>query len=408
MNALQLFEASVPVAAAQNNDRLKALLGDLGGAAGPDKISIKGGKFRKIVGGVETYVHDRFFLDVVILGAVPYVSRVFYKGKFVDGANTPPTCSSDNGLDSNAQVEERQSDKCATCAQNQKGSKTNNQGKAGVACGFRKQLAVMIWGDQEAKVYLLYLPAASIFGDGKPAQGQLSFQKYVQLLVQRGIDPLSIVTRLQFDMSTEYPALLFSPALTHDNTAIQFVPAEYQPAFVQLSESQAVKDICTVAAPGQVVQINSTPALAAPVQQAAPALAAPSIPAQAPSIPAQAPGIPAMPSTIPNVPPMPSIPAMPSIPQVQAQPAAVATAPVSQPVMPAADASVTNVAAPAPAVSSVPAMPPMPSIPAMPSAPTAPTPQPVAATSAAPVVETSPLEASEVANWLAGLSAPAQ
>jgi hypothetical protein len=85
---------------------------------------------------------------------------VFYKGKFVDGANTPPTCSSDNGVDSNAQVEERQSDKCATCSQNQKGSKTNNQGKAGVASGFRKQLAVMIWGDQEAKVYLLDLPAA--------------------------------------------------------------------------------------------------------------------------------------------------------------------------------------------------------------------------------------------------------
>lgn len=404
MNALQLFESMVPSNAGQVNDALKALMGGVGGGAvGPDKISIEAGRFRKIVGGEQVYVHEGSSLDVIILGAVPYVSRVFYKGKYVKGSNDRPACSSANGVESDAQVEDRQSDKCATCYQNTKGSRTDNNGAPKVACGFRKQLAIYIWGDPEAKVYLLDLPAASIFGDGKPAKGLLSFNGYVNLMVRRGVDPRFMVTRLQFDVDTEYPCVLFAPALTPDNTAIQFVPQEHQQAFIALSESEDVKKITTVAAPGTVVQVNNAPALAAPVQQATPALAAPQVQPQVAPAP-QAQAQPVMPSATPNVPPMPSIPAMPVMPAMPQVPAAVATAPVSQPVMPTVGASVTNVAAPAPAVASVQTPP---AFPSTPNVATAPTPQPVSAGTAAPVVEVSPIEAGEVAAWLAGLSAPA-
>lgn len=407
VNALQLFEATAPLVAQTNNDRLKALMGDMGGDS-RNRLSIKAGRFRQIVGGNEIYVHPMPMIDVVILGAVPYVSRTYYAGQYQEGVDAKPACSSANGVDSDATVENRQSAKCEGCPQNMKGAKTNQDGSAGKACRYYKRVAVMVWGDPEGRVYQLDLPAASIFGDGKPQQGKLSFSAYAKLLGQRGIDPLGIVTRIEFDMSASAPQLLFSPAVNQEGTAIQFVPQEHLPAFVALSDSQPVKDICVVAAPGTVVQ--SAPALAAPVQVAqlqapAPVVPAPVVPAAPPvqQMP-QVPQMPAAPAVSPNVPVMPSIPAMPPLPAAPGYtpqaPAAAATAPVSAPVMPTAGASVTNVAVPAPAVAAVPAMP---QIPVMPSAPTAPTPQAVAA-APAPAIEVTPMLENDVTAWLNGLA----
>jgi hypothetical protein len=105
----------------------------LAGSGGGLRISIKGGVFRLLNDGVQLAALDERYMNVVVVKSSPDTQRTFYADTFVEGEVKPPTCWSANGITPDADVAEKQSDKCATCPQNIAGS-----GQPQLGCGAGK------------------------------------------------------------------------------------------------------------------------------------------------------------------------------------------------------------------------------------------------------------------------------
>jgi len=191
-----------------NSDMFKSLLEDnnkLIGSGGNDykRISIKGGKFRLMVGGEQVNVSKDDNIDIVIVDASP-ISRTYYEGSYDPKAVTPPSCWSEDTKTPSDKVpaSQKQSDKCATCPQSIKGS---GQGDSR-ACRFSQRLAVTLT-DDIATVYQLQLPATSLFGDAKG--GNMPMQSYAKFLNANKAPAIAVVTNMYFDDEAETPKLFF-------------------------------------------------------------------------------------------------------------------------------------------------------------------------------------------------------
>jgi hypothetical protein len=180
----------------------KSLAGGGGGGFGR-RISIKGGVFRLVAEGKEIAQIDERFLDVVVVNAAPTVSRSFYAKKFSESENSSPACWSDNGETPDAGVFSPQSDKCATCPQNIKGS---GEGETR-ACRFSQRIAVVLANDIEGDILQLTVPAKSLFG--KEENGNFPLQAYARWLSAQNIEPNEVITRMRFDTKAESPKLFF-------------------------------------------------------------------------------------------------------------------------------------------------------------------------------------------------------
>ena len=207
MSNVALFSASnVPAFAKKGelSNLAKSLAGGAGG--GGKRISIKGGVFRLLVDGKEVAAIDERFLDVVIVNAAPKIGRTFYMKAYDSDAPAGPDCWSADGETPDATAEKPQSDRCATCPQNVKGS---GQGESR-ACRYSQRLAVVLASDIEGNVMQLQLPATSIFG--KEDGDKRPLQAYARYLAAQNVSPEMLVTRMQFDTKSESPKLFFKPA----------------------------------------------------------------------------------------------------------------------------------------------------------------------------------------------------
>jgi len=201
---------------------------------GIKRLSIKGGTFRYIVGGQEIGQIEERHIDVVIVNAAPHVSRTLYLGEYVAGEKpVPPDCSSLNGIVPDEGVRNKQSENCATCPQNVKGSGRGTSRK----CRYSQHLAIVLANDVGGEVLKLTAPAGSIFGEGSKEAG-MSLQGYIKMLGTRSLDPSALVTRIKFDTSQESPTLGFTPLgwLTQ---------AQYDTAVMQGKSDSAMKAITT-------------------------------------------------------------------------------------------------------------------------------------------------------------------
>ena len=181
------------------------------GNGGIKRLSIRGGVFRKVVNGKEIAELEDRSIKAIIVKTAP-ISREYYQGQFVAGQNNPPTCwSADTNTGTPSEdvvVTDRQSATCFDCKQNIKGS---GQGESR-ACRFKQRIAVLL-ADQDGTVrskelYLLNLPATSLFGnEGK----KMGLQAYAKLLAGQGAMVASIVTEIRFDTDSSTPKLLFKP-----------------------------------------------------------------------------------------------------------------------------------------------------------------------------------------------------
>ena len=207
MSNVTIFNQEVPAflqGANGLNDLTKALAGKAAG--GGKRISIRGGVFRKIVGGEEVGKITSRELNVIIVNAARGVSRIYYAGKYDPNAIVPPTCVSNDGVHADAKDEGRQSDSCATCAQNIAGSGNGNSR----ACRYTRKIAVILEGDSTGDVYQLQLPSTSIFGKG---EGNVHpFESYIKYVAGNGRNINQIVTQISLDTDSDTPKLLFSPA----------------------------------------------------------------------------------------------------------------------------------------------------------------------------------------------------
>jgi len=192
-----------------------------GAKGGTNRLSIRGGVFRKVVNGQEVGELDGRSINIVIVKTSP-VSRMFYDVQYTAGANNPPSCwSADSGSGKPAAEvpsDTRQSVSCFDCPQNIKGS---GQGQSR-ACRFQQRVAVML-ADAEGKlrsnaVYQLSLPATSVFGDDKKKMG---LQSYARLIDAQNVPLASIMTELRFDTDSSTPKLLFKPVRILDKDELR-------------------------------------------------------------------------------------------------------------------------------------------------------------------------------------------
>jgi hypothetical protein len=212
-NALVTIDLSAPAGLpaylqAYHSDGAKNLL--VGGTTFGNRIGLKGCRFRLVVNGQEEGVIEDNFLDLVIVGAAPGVSRLYYADAYSADVKVAPTCYSKDGQKPAEDVKTQQSDTGAKCPMNEKGSKITEGGMKTRACSFFKRLAVVLPSDPE-RVYRLDAKGMSIFGEGKPAQNKFSVSEYGKKLATRGIDPAHLVTRFTFDTDESVPKLLLSP-----------------------------------------------------------------------------------------------------------------------------------------------------------------------------------------------------
>lgn len=205
MSNISIFNQELPDFLRENhglNDLTKALAGS---GSGGKRISIRGGVFRKIVGGEEVGKLTTREMNVIIINARKNVSRVFYAGKYSSDEVVPPTCWSNDGDVPDAAVEEKQSSHCATCPNNVAGSGDNGSR----ACRYQRRIAILLEGDTSGDVYQLTLPSKSIFGKG---EGNVHpFESYVKFIAGNSFNINQIVTQISMDLDSDTPKLLFSP-----------------------------------------------------------------------------------------------------------------------------------------------------------------------------------------------------
>ncbi len=217
-NAMTLFGGKGN--ALVNSDLFNSLLGMnktlAGNPVGGPRISIKGGRFREIIGGEQVRTFKGEQLNVVVVNAAP-VSRTYFEGTYDPNSATPPRCWSADTKVPSPDVPEanRMASSCANCPMNVKGS---GQGESR-ACRFNQRIAVTVEGDDTNTVYQMQLPATSIFGE--PVKGHMGMQAYAKLLDTHSTPIIAVVTGITFDEDNEVPKLFFKPVRPLDEDELK-------------------------------------------------------------------------------------------------------------------------------------------------------------------------------------------
>lgn len=164
------------------------------------------GTFKRMVNGEQVGNAVRGEINVVIVHALPEVSRIYYKDKFDPNKEaTLPNCWSNLGDKPEASASDKQHTNCADCPMNIKGSGDTG----GRACRYQRRIAVMLADDPSGDVYQFNIPAKSLFGKGT---GNVHpFESYVKFLLANGESPDTVVTNISYDLNADSMQLLFSP-----------------------------------------------------------------------------------------------------------------------------------------------------------------------------------------------------
>lgn len=180
-------------------------------SGGMNRLSIRGGVFRKVVNGQEVGELEQRAIGAAIVKTAP-VSRMYYEGQYVAGQTNPPKCwSADTATgrpSPDVLASDRQSDTCFDCPQNIKGSGMGE----GRACRFSQRVAVMLANTEgdivSDQTYQLSLPATSVFGDNKQKMG---LQTYARHLSGQSAPLAAVLTEIRFDTDSSTPKLCFKP-----------------------------------------------------------------------------------------------------------------------------------------------------------------------------------------------------
>lgn len=197
---------------ANPEDRLNRTAGaGIGAGLAPPRISYRGGRFHLVdKEGVETdpmienaqgkmeVENMGVAMDMVIVGALPFMSKIYYDTKYDPDVDAAPACFSDNGTGPSDRARIPQSPTCAACVHNV--WRLNNEtGKQRQACGNIKKLAVVRYHDQDSIVYSLTVPGASL----------APFAEQVNKIKEHGIKIGGIIWRVTFDTTVSFPKLDF-------------------------------------------------------------------------------------------------------------------------------------------------------------------------------------------------------
>jgi hypothetical protein len=299
-NALVALQQQAVTLVDDENTRAIAnsLSGGLTGGFG-NRISLKGNRFRFIVNGTDVGVRRENYLDVAILAANPHVSRIYYAKQYdMNAKPEAPDCYSLDGKVPPLDVPNRQSDKCATCPQNVKGSAIRGDSKA-KACAYKKRVIVAAPDSIDGDIFALDVNALSLFGTDQPTQNMYNLKSYIETLTAHQMLAVKLVTRLTFDDSSSVPKLFFSPIR-------MLTTAEWEQAKVRMSEETIQAMLSDVINEAETGDIVPEAVRQQPIPQTAPGQPIPASqqPAAAPVAPTQ-PATPAPAAAAPQMPPLP-------------------------------------------------------------------------------------------------------
>lgn len=184
------------------DDSTRALAGR---GNGGKRISIKGGVFRKYVGGKEVGRIDSRSLEVIIVRVAPTPSRTYYNAAYQEGQKIAPVCWSSDSNAPDASVKTPQAKSCRECPFSAKGSGPSNT----TACRIQWRTAVVLPHDPSGDVMQLVVPGKSAFG--KEKEGYWPLQEYGRMLGARSISVTRVVTEMKFDTTANAPCILFRP-----------------------------------------------------------------------------------------------------------------------------------------------------------------------------------------------------
>ena len=204
-NEVSIFKADLP--AAQRSQGVSALTAALSASDYKSRrISIKGGFFRKVVNGEEVAKLKDREMNIIVINALPKVSRQFYAAAYNPKAEaTLPDCWSNLGDVPDPKAANPQAANCMSCPQNVAGS---GQG-GGRACRYQRRIAVLLEGDNSGDVYQLTIPSKSLFGKGEG--NTHPFESYIKFLAANNESIDRVVTQISFDDNEESPTLQFTP-----------------------------------------------------------------------------------------------------------------------------------------------------------------------------------------------------
>lgn len=200
------------------------------------------GTFKRIINGEQIGTAVRGEINVIIVGALPKVSRIFYKEKFDPNKEaTLPNCWSNLGDKPEDVAADKQHSNCADCPQNIKGSGDNGS----KACRYQRRISVLVEGDSSGDVYQFNVPAKSLFGKGT---GNVHpFESYVKFLIANGESPDNVVTNISFDANADTMELLFTPLRNVSDEeyelvkAAQFKPETKMYTMITVAQADGVK-----------------------------------------------------------------------------------------------------------------------------------------------------------------------
>jgi hypothetical protein len=240
------------------DDDTRAVAGGNTGT-GTKRISIKGGVFRKLVGGKEVASVEDRHMNVIFVKMAHNASRTYYKEGFQEGMKVSPACWSSDSKTPDENVPNPPAKSCDSCPYSVKGSGQNG---TGAACRLSWRTAVVLPNDPSGDVLQLVLPATSCFG--KEDNGKYPFRPYVQFLANNDISASRVITRMQFDTKATAPKLLFSPAAAVPPEDVDVIKAQSKSAIAE----QLVK--LTVFKPDEVTE-SAKPVAEEEVEVAEPA-----------------------------------------------------------------------------------------------------------------------------------------
>jgi len=221
MSNISIFQQQNTVATNREVSELSKALADSGGGSTSRRITMSKGVFRRIVNGKEAGKVKDGFLNVIVINALPKVSRQFYATAFdPDAAPTLPDCWSNQGDVPDAKAANPQSASCATCPQNIDGSGTNGKGRA---CRFNRRVAVLLENDMSGDIYQFNIPAKSLFGKG--VGNTHPFESYIKFLPANGESIDRIITQIAFDENETADVLKFTPVRHLTDEEIDVVEA---------------------------------------------------------------------------------------------------------------------------------------------------------------------------------------
>lgn len=182
------------------------------------------GTFKRLINGEQVGNAVRGDINVIIVHALPKVSRVFYAGAYDPNAKpTLPDCWSNNGDIPEAAAGNKQAPNCASCPKNVVGSGQNGKGRA---CRYQRRIAVLLEGDDTGEVYQFNIPAKSLFGKGT---GNVHpFESYVKFLLANHESPDTVVTNISYDLNADSMELLFTPVRGLNEEEYELVRAAQQ------------------------------------------------------------------------------------------------------------------------------------------------------------------------------------